>query len=212
MSEARVKKNDDGLENEKERVLALSLALSNRNNYPCSITCRDTVKLEGGQFDPLDHDQCVVYHHSADRFDTKTSAKTVICLKKDLEIKGDVDLFLPDKPVIFNIEGTLKVNGGKLTASRPQDVLFHLQGEGADVAFSGGGGGNGCCKAWLDGTILAPERKVRLSPGRVTGQIFSEKDITLSSGSIVECPEPKPTPKPTPKPNGKRSLAERPRI
>ena len=132
---------------------------------------------------------------------------TVICVEKNLEIKGDVTLILHNvDSVIFNIEGTLKVNGGKLRAGdddddvksrRPQDVLFNLVGDGSDVAFSGGGGGIGCCKAELDGTILAPERKVSLSPGKVIGQIFSEKDITLSSGSIVDCP---PTPEPTPEP------------
>ena len=50
------------------------------------------------------------------------------------------------------------------------------------------GGGVGCCKAIVDGTVLAPLRKINLSPGLVNGQVISGKDINISSGASVRCP------------------------
>jgi hypothetical protein len=61
-------------------------------------------------------------------------------------------------------------------------------GAGADVAFSGGSGGVSCCAAIVDGTLLAPYRKINLSPGLVNGQVISSKDINIVSGSSVRCP------------------------
>ena len=40
----------------------------------------------------------------------------------------------------------------------------------------------------IDGSILAPYRKIALAPGLVNGQIMSTLDITLSSGSYANCP------------------------
>ena len=80
----------------------------------------------------------------------------------------------------------LRVAGGVL----PSDVLYNIIGAGSDVAFSGGGGGVGCCKAIVDGTLLAPRRKIRLSPGLVNGQVISGKDINITSGASVRCPRP----------------------
>ena len=78
----------------------------------------------------------------------------------------------------------LRVAGGVL----PSDVLYNIIGAGSDVAFSGGGGGVGCCKAIVDGTLLAPLRKINLSPGLVNGQVISGKDINITSGASVRCP------------------------
>ena len=78
----------------------------------------------------------------------------------------------------------IRVAGGVL----PKDVLYNIIGAGSDVAFSGGGGGVGCCKAIVDGTLLAPLRKIRLSPGLVNGQVISGKDINIVSGASVRCP------------------------
>ena len=67
----------------------------------------------------------------------------------------------------------------------PRDRLAVL-GSSPDVATSGGGGGEGCCNSVITGTILAIDRKISLSPGYVDGPVFSSKDISLSSGSVVE--------------------------
>jgi len=96
---------------------------------------------------------------------------------------------------VFNITGKLVLTGGGAGPQirvgggvQPKDVLYNLIGIGADVAFSGGGGGVNCCAAIVDGTILAPNRKINLSPGLVNGQIISGKDISIVSGSSVRCP------------------------
>ena len=80
----------------------------------------------------------------------------------------------------------IRVAGGVL----PKDVLYNILGAGSDVAFSGGGGGAGCCKAIVDGTLLAPLRNIKLSPGLVNGQVISGKDIKFSSGASVRSPCP----------------------
>ena len=78
----------------------------------------------------------------------------------------------------------IRVDGGV----QPKDVLYNIIGAGADVAFSGGGGGVNCCAAIVDGTLLAPYRKINLSPGLVNGEVISGKDISIVSGSSVRCP------------------------
>jgi SdrD B-like domain len=78
----------------------------------------------------------------------------------------------------------IRVAGGV----QPSDVLYVLVGTGAQVAFSGGGGGVHCCKAIVDGTLLAPYRKIALSPGLVNGELISGQDISIVSGSSVRCP------------------------
>jgi hypothetical protein len=45
-----------------------------------------------------------------------------------------------------------------------------------------------CCAAIVDGTILAPYRKIALSPGLVNGEVISGLDISIVSGSSVKCP------------------------
>jgi len=76
------------------------------------------------------------------------------------------------------------VSGGVL----PNAVLYNIIGSGGQVAFSGGGGGTGCCKAIVDGTLLAPNRKIALSPGLVNGQVISGMDISIVSGASARCP------------------------
>ena len=71
---------------------------------------------------------------------------------------------------------------------RPKDVLYNVIGTGQDVAFTGGGGGVNCCASSVDGTLLAPQRKINLSPGLVNGQVISGLDISIVSGSSVRCP------------------------
>jgi choice-of-anchor A domain-containing protein len=98
---------------------------------------------------------------------------------------------------IINVAGKFVLTGGGAGPQirvaggvQPKDVLYNIIGTGADVAFSGGGGGVDCCAAVVDGTLLAPYRKINLSPGMVNGQVISGKDISIVSGSSVRCPCP----------------------
>jgi len=75
---------------------------------------------------------------------------------------------------------------------QPGAVEYNIIGSGEQVAFSGGGGGTGCCKAIVDGTLLAPNRKIALSPGLVNGQVISGLDISIVSGSSARCRCPTP--------------------
>jgi len=71
-------------------------------------------------------------------------------------------------------------------------VEYNIIGTGEQVAFSGGGGGTGCCKAIVDGTLLAPARNIALSPGLVNGQVISGRNISIVSGASVRCKCPTP--------------------
>ena len=95
---------------------------------------------------------------------------------------------------IFNVTGTFKVNGskngGKVLVGdnvEQRDVLYNVIGAGTDVVLMGGGGGSiETINAVVDGTILAPYRKIALNPGLVNGQILSAKDISMAGGSFVQ--------------------------
>src|SRR5262249_43035989 len=94
---------------------------------------------------------------------------------------------------LFNVTGKFVFTGsGKIVVSgsvQPSDVLYNIIGSGPDVAFSGGGGGLTCCNSGVDGTILAVNRKIALSPGLVRGgAIISGQDISIVSGAEVTCP------------------------
>lgn len=107
-----------------------------------------------------------------------------------------------DALFIFNVTNKFVLTGGgagpqirvdQSAGLKPSAVLYNILGSGPDVAFSGGGGGVNCCAAIVDGTILAPFRKIALSPGLVNGEIISSKDISIVSGSSVRCPCPPST-------------------
>ena len=100
---------------------------------------------------------------------------------------------------IFNVTGSFKVSGGSAGGKvlvgdyvEAKDVLFNVIGAGTDAALSGGDGGSiATIKAIVDGTILAPGRKIVLNPGLVNGQIISGKDINILGGSFIQslpCP------------------------
>ena len=96
---------------------------------------------------------------------------------------------------VFNVMGKFALTGGgagpQIRASggvQPKDILYNIIGTGEDVAFSGGGGGENCCAAIVDGTLLAPYRKINLSPGLVNGEVISGENINIVSGSSVRCP------------------------
>ncbi len=93
---------------------------------------------------------------------------------------------------IVNITGKLVLNGtSHIVAAggvQPKDILYNIIGTGQAVAFTGGGGGVNCCASSVDGTLLAPQRQINLSPGLVNGQVISGLDISIVSGSSVRCP------------------------
>lgn len=120
------------------------------------------------------------------------SGLNVICVE-EIELSGEELITLAgndDANFVVNITGRkfklsggsdIRVSGGSL----PNQILFNVIGEGEDVALSGGGGGENCCESVVDGTILAPDRKIKLSPGLVNGALISGEKITLSSGAAT---------------------------
>ena len=121
----------------------------------------------------------------------------VICVG-DISLSGkQLTLFAPaGGSFIINVRGKFVLTGGGQGPQvrvaggvQPKDVLFNIIGSGSDVSFSGGGGGVNCCAAVVDGTILAPLRKIKLSPGLVNGAVISAKEISIVSGSSVRCPD-----------------------
>jgi hypothetical protein len=125
------------------------------------------------------------------------SAPTVICVKDVVLQAGKVITLhgVPGDTFILNVTGKFVLNGARIVVDgvQPKDVLYNIIGNGPQVSFSGGGGGMGCCNASIDGTLLAPTRKIALSPGLVNGQVIGGQDISIVSGASVQCP---PTPCP----------------
>jgi hypothetical protein len=129
---------------------------------------------------------------------TGSAGMNVICVG-DVSLSGkQVYLTGPaGTKFIVRVTGKFSLTGGGAgpqirTAGdvKPSDVLYVMVDTGAQVAFSGGGGGQNCCAAIVDGTLLAPYRKIALAPGLVNGQIISGMDISIVSGSSVRCPCP----------------------
>src|SRR5437667_133347 len=117
---------------------------------------------------------------------------TVVCVG-DVVLNGAVVRLqgVTGDSFIINVTGKFVLNGGsRIIASgiQPKDVLYNIIGSGEQVAFTGGGGGSGCCKSSVDGTLLAPNRNVALSPGLVNGELIGGRNISIVSGSSVKCP------------------------
>jgi len=97
---------------------------------------------------------------------------------------------------VLNITGKFALTGGGQIrvagGVQPGAVEYNIIGTGEQVAFSGGGGGTGCCKAIVDGTLLAPARNIALSPGLVNGQVISGRNISIVSVASVRCKCPTP--------------------
>src|SRR5213078_915073 len=113
----------------------------------------------------------------------------VICVT-NVTLSGGKKVFLmggASDQFVVNVTGNWALSGGSQIrvagGVQPNAVLYNIIGTGGQVAFSGGGGGTGCCKAIVDGTLLAPNRKIALSPGLVNGQVISGLDISIVSGS-----------------------------
>jgi choice-of-anchor A domain-containing protein len=118
---------------------------------------------------------------------TGTGGVNVICVNK-IELSGEEVITLKgglSDTFILNVIGEFSLSScSKILADGlpPSDVFFNVIGTGEDVKFSGGGS----CSI-VDGTVLAPDRKIALSLGVVNGQIISGGNISLSSSVGVGC-------------------------
>ncbi len=83
----------------------------------------------------------------------------------------------------FILNGSSVLLGGGLTSN---DVLIDVIGAGSDVHTTGGGN-----RSVINGTVLAVDRSIKLSPGLVNGRIIAGGDvITIVSGAKVNGPPP----------------------
>ena len=119
--------------------------------------------------------------------------QNVICAT-NLKASGDKDVIFDanghaNVTFVVNVTGGFTTNG-KILVNPPlgtDDLVVNVLGTGGQVAFTGGGGGLNCCKAVLQGSLLAVDRKVALSPGLVLGLLCSGLDISIVSGASVQC-------------------------
>jgi hypothetical protein len=168
----------------------LSMAISDAINASASlgsIGCEQTFSaLNGGEV-----------------IDAKHGGLNVICVG-DVVVNGGKVVTLSDSgsfgPIfLINVTGRFTLTGGSdiLVSGdvEPANVLYNVLGSGQDVALNGGGGGTGCCSAIVEGTLLAVNRKIALSPGLVRGgAVISGRDISIVSGARVTCPPICPAP------------------
>jgi choice-of-anchor A domain-containing protein len=111
----------------------------------------------------------------------------------DLTLSNN-DVLTLDAPAgsafIINISHDFKIsgssNGGRIELSgglTPFDVLYNVLGTGSDVAFTGGSTDH-IPNAQVYGTVLAPDRSVKFTPGIVFGEIIGGgQELTLTSGA-----------------------------
>ena len=62
----------------------------------------------------------------------------------------------------------------------PSAVLYNIIGKGPAVALSG--------MASIDGTILAVERDIALTPAIVNGEVIGGQKMSITSNASVRCP------------------------
>ncbi len=126
------------------------------------------------------------------------SGLNVICVT-DVNV-GNNQLITLDGPAdksaefVFVVTGSFKIQG-KIQVSPnvlKSKVLYNVIGTGEQIAFTGGGGGTGCCKAEVDGSLIAIERNIALSPGLINGQVCGDRNQSFVSGSGVHCPTTTP--------------------
>ena len=111
------------------------------------------------------------------------STGTVFVCVDDLEFK-DMWTLEGSCTVVLNVFGKFKMDGSHNQGANL--IINSLSTE--DVASSGGGGGCGCCKSKVNGAVFA-KGDIRLSPGFITFAA-AEGDITMASGSEINCPPP----------------------
>ncbi|MEN8160684.1 MAG: hypothetical protein ABFS41_11495, partial [Myxococcota bacterium] len=83
----------------------------------------------------------------------------------------------PEDSFVVKVAGSLTLKGGaRIVAGQdlpPEHVLFHAQGRGKPVGLKGGRG----AASSLDGTVLAPERRVHLVRSTLQGSVVSGNGI-----------------------------------
>ena len=97
---------------------------------------------------------------------------------------GDLVNLAAGGTYVFNISGTLSLNSAKVLAATglsAANVLFNITSS-QGVGFSGGLNN----ESIFDGTILAPDAQVSLTPGSVEGAIISGENINIASGGSVQ--------------------------
>ena len=112
----------------------------------------------------------------------------VVCVQ-DVVLSGGQILLTgePGAQFIINVTGKFVLAEGSAGPQirvdgfnvQPKDVLYNIIGKGPDVACSSG--------AIVNGTLLAPLRKIALGSAKVNGAIISGKDIKIHSGGGVGC-------------------------
>src|SRR5205823_4988887 len=128
------------------------------------------------------------------------AAPTVVCVG-DVVLNGRTVTLsgVSGDSFIINVTGKFVLNGGSrivVSGIQPKDVLYNILGSGQQVAFTGGGGGSGCCKSSVDGTLIALHRNIALSPGVVNGELIGGQNISIVSGASVKCPPSPCVPRP----------------
>jgi len=84
---------------------------------------------------------------------------------------------------IVNVTGRFALTGAsKIVASGvpPSAVLYNIIGNGPAVALSG--------TASIDGTMLAVERDIALTPAIVNGEVIGGQNMSITSNASVRCP------------------------
>jgi Dictyostelium (slime mold) repeat len=118
------------------------------------------------------------------------NGENVICVTGDVTSSGGSIAFSKNAwnnvTFVVNIGGKVSLSGGSdiLTDAGSANLILNV---GKDVSTSGGGGGASCCNAVIQGSIIAVNGKVALSPGLVQGKICAGHDISIVSGSSVVC-------------------------
>lgn len=81
---------------------------------------------------------------------------------------------------IINVAKNFSLNNGNIVLSGgviPQNVLFNIRGSGGQVSLNQG--------THLPGVLLAINRKVDLSGGRVLGKVIANQVVITSGGAVV---------------------------
>jgi hypothetical protein len=86
----------------------------------------------------------------------------------NLVLNGAILDLTAGETYVFNISGSLSLNQSEILDSTGADVLFNITGtQGVQLA----GGLND--ESVLDGTVLAPDASISVTPGMVVGEIIS---------------------------------------
>src|SRR5438552_3262339 len=83
---------------------------------------------------------------------------------------------------IVNVTGRFALTGGsKIVASGvlPSAILYNIVGTGPAVALNGG--------ASIDGTLLAVDRDIALTPSLVSGEVIGGQNISITGNASVRC-------------------------